>query len=67
MSVVAAPAPDDDPRVGSIDAGRRFDQALATAEGWRIDASRYTDERRKIRLDHAARMEGIAERMAAAA
>lgn len=50
--------------VGSIDAGARFDQALATADGWRADATFYTGERRRIRLDHAARMERVAERIA---
>jgi len=66
MTVATAPE-DPDMLVGSIDAGVRFDQALATAEGWRIDALRYTDSRRQVRLDKAARMEEIAERMVAAA
>jgi hypothetical protein len=46
-----------------IDAGTRFDSALANAEAWRRDALLYRGRRQQLRIDHAKRMEAIAERM----
>jgi hypothetical protein len=45
----------------------RFDNALASARGWRQDALLYQGERRQIRIRHAERMEAIAERILNAA
>lgn len=47
-------------KLAEITPEARFDNALATAEGWRLDARLYTGRRRKVRLEHAKRMERIA-------
>jgi len=51
-------------RLREITAEQRFDAALAAAAGWRLDARLYVGARRQSRLDHARRMEAIAERIA---
>lgn len=50
-------------KVRDIKLETRFDMALATAAGWRRDAQLYTGRRRETRLNHARRMEAVAERM----
>lgn len=50
-------------RLGAITPDARFDAALASAAGWRLDARLYVGARRQLRLDHARRMERIAEQI----
>lgn len=50
-------------KVAEIGPGARFDSALRAAEWWRLDARLCLGRRRRTRLDHAERMERIAERI----
>lgn len=50
-------------RLAEITPEARFDAALRAAEGWRLNARLHTGRRRNARLEHADRMERIAERI----
>lgn len=52
-------------KLGEMDSGVWFDNALRSAEGWKLDATRYQGARRELRLQHAKRMEAIAEHILA--
>ncbi len=52
-------------KLDEMDSGVRFDNALRSAEGWKLDAARYLGARRELRLQHAKRMETIAEHILA--
>lgn len=52
-------------KLGEMDSGVWFDNALRSAKGWRLDAAFYQGVRKELRLRHAERMEAIAEHILA--